>query len=240
MHILPQDASWFSIASGTVAAVSSVVTIIFSLMPVFEVNRIGKKLALVNSIVEKEDNPSRLNILILERISLEAKVIAHQICPVWKSAVSLSLSLFPWFYFMHLASDFEGAALRVLALVVVWIGGLVLIDAWGSSIFQNRVIEAFYIAGEPLPRSRVSRFDGELPKPFQLLAAEAAAAIHLSIYFCNYLLLQWRGAETLEVMGTAVMLLSLNSCMGLNIYRTLVDETEKRAALLLGARQLCG
>jgi len=111
MQILPQDTSWFSIASGTVAAVSSIVTIIFSLIPAFEMNRIGKRLERIETIIEREDNSNRLNILLNERLSMESKIVAHQVHPVWKSGIVLLFGSFPLFYLMHSVSDTNGLGL---------------------------------------------------------------------------------------------------------------------------------
>jgi len=233
MQILPQDTSWFSIANGTVAAVSSIVTIIFSLIPVFEMNRIGKRLERIEAIIEREDNSNRLNILLNERLSIESKIVAHQVHPVWKSGIVLLFCSFPLFYLMHSVKDMNGWALRGFALVVTWIGCLLFIDTWVSSLFQNRIINIFYYVGKALPRSKASRFDRNLPSPLQLLGMEAAASLNLSLYFYNYLLLQWQGSDPLEAFGQAVFFLALNSGAGMNTFRALVRETEKRAALLL-------
>ena len=112
MQILPPDTSWFSIASGIVAAASSIATIIFSLIPALEMNRVGKRLEQVESIINREANVNRLNILETERLLIDSKIVAHQVCPVWKSGVSLVFCLFPFFYLLPSASEMEGWGMK--------------------------------------------------------------------------------------------------------------------------------
>lgn len=233
MQILPPDTSWFSIASGIVAAASSIATIIFSLIPALEMNRVGKRLEQVESIINREANVNRLNILESERLLMDSKIVAHQVYPVWKSGVSLVFCLFPFFYLLPSASEMEGWGIRIFVLVMTWGTSLVLIDTWVSSLFRNRVVSAFYFAGYALPRHKISRFARNLPLPFELLSVEALSALNLSFYFYNYLLMQWRGSEPLEAFVVALVLLVVNSGAGIAIYRALVSETESRAELLM-------
>lgn len=235
MQFFPEDTSWFSVANGVLAGISSIITIIFSLMPSLEVGRSDRKLNRINLAISHEKDDQRLLILETERLWTEAKVVAHQIYPLWKIGFSFIFCLAPLFYITYRISHSESLGVRVLVLLLIWVGCFVLVDAWIAYLFQNRVVKVFYFYGKPLPNIRMDLFNRKIPSRYSFVIIEVLASLNLSFYFYNYFLLSWCGAGALEALGKALVVVAVNSNLWLISYRIICRELEKRAFLLLNS-----